>query len=348
MDRDFIEFLRDNRISQETWDQSNCDWSQLVSIKSDYIAHLPMLRAAASFCVDVIQSISSVHSVRSRLKDPDHLIAKIVRKRFSGEEKYQDICLENYSEKITDLVGIRALHLFKEDCFDIADELLRVWTPVENPIAYIRSGDKGGLIRKLEESSMEVKEHPKGYRSLHCIFSSQPAGRKVFFEVQVRTIFEEGWSEIDHTVRYPNFSENELVGLFLAIFNRLAGSADEMGEFVKDLASSLHDQQEQINVVKREKDESLGKIDALINQLESYKKQDKELRGTVDKLKSEVLKIRNESSLEDHLTIAKTFINALDSDNKKTIRPAVPLLGDYLKQVVEHMRIENSGDKNEA
>ena len=58
-------------------------------------------------------------------------------------------------------------------------------------------------------------------------------------EIQVRTIFEEGWSEIDHKIRYPYDADNPVLGQFLVVFNRLAGSADEMGSFVKLLKRKL-------------------------------------------------------------------------------------------------------------
>jgi putative GTP pyrophosphokinase len=309
MEGDIRSFLEKNRIEYSVWEKSQCSWNTLVSIRRDYIQRQAMLEKSASLYVNVIQAIQSVHSVRSRIKNPDHVIEKIIRKSAAGESKYKEIAADNYFEIITDLVGIRALHLFKEDCFDIAKSLLSTWDPVEKTIAYIRAGDTNDLTQRYSNSSMDVKEHPKGYRSLHFIFSSQPINRKVFFEVQVRTIFEEGWSEIDHTVRYPNFSDNELVSYFLAIFNRMAGSADEMGGFVKGLASSLHDYQAQILDVRNQRDEGLGRMEELLDQLEEFKKQDKDLRVTVDQLKSEVSKIRNEKSAVDYLVAVKTFID---------------------------------------
>ena len=54
-------------------------------------------------------------------------------------------------------------------------------------------------------------------------------------ELQVRTIFEEAWSEIDHKIRYPYFMHDKLFSEYLLILNRLAGSADEMGTYIKFL-----------------------------------------------------------------------------------------------------------------
>ena len=63
--------------------------------------------------------------------------------------------------------------------------------------------------------------------------------------------------QIDHRVRYPNFSQSQLVAYFLTIFNRLAGSADEMGGFVRGLASTLQELESRAARANNEKQEAL-------------------------------------------------------------------------------------------
>lgn len=255
---------------------------------------------------NLIQKISGVHSVRWRVKDCDHVLEKIIRKRAAGEPKYADVCESNYFSVVTDLVGIRALHLFKDDCFEIHKRLIALWDPVEAPVAYIRSGDPQELIEKYAKAGLEVKEHPAGYRSVHYVFASQPLNRKVISEVQIRTIFEEGWSEIDHTIRYPNFSENELVGYFLTIFNRMAGSADEMGSFVRGLAATIQGYQLQISQASVERDASLKSMEDLVEQLDRLKQQDKDSKGTIDKLKAQIDKMKGEQGIAQIFSGQKT------------------------------------------
>ena len=117
-------------------------------------------------------------------------------------EKYLEIAPENYFEIVTDLVGVRALHLFKDECFAIGDAISKTWTVSETPVAYVRQGDPQALTEKFRSNGWTVKEHPAGYRSVHYVVSTKPLQRTIFAEMQVRTIFEEGWSEIDHRVRY--------------------------------------------------------------------------------------------------------------------------------------------------
>lgn len=233
-------FLKNNNISNNDWDLAEIDWDVLELIRKDHESNLEDLILSAGSLANILQKCSQVHSVRWRIKDPEHLMVKIVRKRAEKNEKYQFINESNYAEKITDLVGIRALLLFKCEWKDVHDYITQKWKPLfEEPTAYIREGDDDVLTNSYKENGCIITPHSKGYRSIHYLISSSLASKKVISEIQVRTIFEEGWGEIDHKIRYPNFSDNKLISYFLTVFNRLAGNADEMGSFVKLLTEEL-------------------------------------------------------------------------------------------------------------
>lgn len=57
--------------------------------------------------------VPDVHSVRYRIKKLERVIEKIIRKRIEDPDRIID--LSNYTKVITDLIGIRALHLFKDN-----------------------------------------------------------------------------------------------------------------------------------------------------------------------------------------------------------------------------------------
>jgi len=224
---------------------------------------------------------------------------KIVRKRAEITEdtnqKYRDINLENYHTIITDLVGIRVIHLFKDDYIHIDSYLRERWSLSENetPIYYYRQGDDKDSV----PDTFIKEQHPVGYRSIHYIFESQPLNKKLFTEIQVRTIFEEGWSEIDHVVRYPNFSDDPIIESFLKILNRLAGSADEMGTFAKLLANELQTQTKLLaesqavnEAVTKEKVDNENEIEELLRALKELEKDNKDKTKLISKLESAVKK----------------------------------------------------------
>lgn len=286
-------FLKNAQIEPVEWERANIQWETLSRIADDHLAQVDRLGETAAMFANIIQKFNKVHSVRWRVKDVEHLLTKIVRKRAEGVEKYLSINDQNYHEAITDLIGIRALHLFKDDCFDIDTALRAAWTPTETAIAYIRDGDRSEFTNRLKEAGLEIRQHPAGYRSVHYVLTTKPMKRSIFVEVQVRTIFEEGWSEIDHTVRYPNFSDNELVGYFLAIFNRMAGSADEMGGFVRGLTNTLEGLEAELATAKNEKQKTVQDMENTLTQMEAVKQQDAESRRQIAALKVEVSRLKS-------------------------------------------------------
>ena len=285
-------FLSNNNISEDDWEKAGIEFEDLKKIAIDHQVNIINLDTVAELLAKILQKCPHVHSVRWRVKDPEHLMEKIVRKRSAKSEKYLSIDTSNYMKIITDLVGVRILHLFKYEWKNIQDHILENWDPTEKAVAYIRAGDEGEIIESYKEYGCDVKDHPAGYRSIHYVISTKPTSREVFSELQVRTIFEEGWSEIDHEIRYPNFSNNKLISYFLTIFNRTAGSADEMGSFVRDLKDVLSLQEIEVASINDKQEKQLQKIEELVSKLDSERKENKTKDDKVDNLKAEIQKLR--------------------------------------------------------
>ena len=240
MERELERFIKNNNISSSDWELSGIEWSDLLAIGDDYERQAPDMSAVAQLLAGAIQQFTGVHSVRWRLKDATHLMEKIVRKRAKAIQKYLDISVINYREIVEDLIGIRAIHLFKEDWAHIDSGIRAVLALKGRPIAYIREGDNLALTQQYKEAEIDVEIHEQKYRSIHYIITTQPLVQRYYVELQVRTIFEEGWSEVDHRVRYPNFLKNAQLSSLLDIFNGMVGNADEFAGFIKKLADSLN------------------------------------------------------------------------------------------------------------
>lgn len=350
-------FLDRNGIATEAWEATRLKWDELLLIAQDHDAQAEHLRDSAELFARVIQRFPAVHSVRWRVKDAEHLLAKIARKRVEKNPKYAEISVGNYFEVVTDLVGLRALHLFKEDCFAIDSNIREKWAPTELATAYIREGDPQDLTDRFRACGFDVKNHPAGYRSVHYVCKTQPLQRAVFAEIQVRTIFEEGWSEIDHRVRYPNFSQDKLVGYFLTIFNRLAGSADEMGTFVQGLTAALRSFDVRLLEANRQKEEALTAMDTMLDDLEALKKQDADTNRKLTALQQEVAKLRKLTSLDDLLSDSsrnalsnwagsdsRTLIDSLSKTPTLTEAHRLSLEGSSLQALVKSL--EQSGSTN--
>ena len=256
--------LKEHNISQEEFEIAQIEWETLRSIHSHHIERAADLQTTGEAISKCLQGVPEVHSLRIRVKHPDHLIAKIIRKK--SEDPTLPISLETYAQHITDLIGVRAIHLFKDDWLPIHEFVQAQWDLHETPLAYVRKGDPEAITDGFRTAGCEVKEHGLGYRSIHYLLKSQLRKTVDLIELQVRTIFEEGWSEIDHQLRYPRRSEDPSLAAFLAIFNRTAGSADEMGTFAKFLSEAIAKQLSALAEAQRELDELVSKLNLKENE----------------------------------------------------------------------------------
>jgi len=131
------------------------------------------------------------------------------------------------------------LHLYKGDWEKMHDQILKMSSnpPIEISVKY-RLGDDLNMYSKFENLSYE--QHKAGYRSVHYLISTEhDATERHITEIQVRTVFEEAWSEIDHHIRYPYMMDDEVLNSFLLGFNTIAKSADDMGTFGLKLKKEL-------------------------------------------------------------------------------------------------------------
>lgn len=226
-------FLVKYNISQDRFRESFISWDVLKEIADDFEAQRnEHMKTVQEYAV-AIQQCSYVHSLSFRVKDTEHLIEKIIRKNAKYVAQGNSITKENYKEYITDLMGLRILTLFKEDWNNVHTFLVEKYSDrfIEAPFVYIRRGDNN----QLYEGKIKIIED-RPYRSAHYLIRHENG---IGLEIQVRTLFEEAWSEVDHKIRYPYNIGNEMMNGYLEIMNRAAGMADEMGTFINSYIKSF-------------------------------------------------------------------------------------------------------------
>lgn len=317
LSKEHEEFLVDMGIKPERFRVLGRDAQVLVEIAQDYEIHKNDLLDEASYVANKLQRCEGVHTVRSRIKDTSHVIEKIIRKWECEQvaEKYDTISKNTYKSIISDLIGVRAIYLFKKDWELVHTHILSKWEQQEPVVIYYRNGDD--LEKYNDYADCKKEKHEKGYRSIHYIIpATKIDGLQVNCEIQTRTIFEEGWSEIDHKVRYPSFSDDPYLQEFLDLFNRISGSADEMGSFVNSLKELI-----EINYVLEENRQLAAKV---------HQAKIKRLENEIDKLfrdKAELQKIEEAyNSLKEAQELRDLdenkddwiFINDLKTSNKLT------------------------------
>lgn len=257
------EFLKKYHISDDLFQSAEMKWQDLMDIYHDFKKKQEKYEKIMNAFDDAYLKPMSkkkndngekeikIHSIHSRIKEPEHLIAKIIRKKQENQKKYKELNKDNYEKFLTDLIGIRCLILFKSDWQSFHSYIISQFDDnkdnyIKNPIrdfdedsshnyiaeppkVHIRNGDSRKIYEELlpPDSVLDGKV----YRSVHYILKYQG----VYLEIQVRTLFEEAWGEIDHAIVYPDYQEDRLLNEYTGLLNRLSGLADEMSDFFTSL-----------------------------------------------------------------------------------------------------------------
>ncbi len=179
-----------------------------------------------------------VHSFKSRLKDREYLRQKILRKSAQGTE----INSENLFSKITDLAGVRILHLFQEH-FESIDSVIRHkvleegdWWFAEQPKAYTWDPETVSFFKQFD---LEVSEKPTSYTSVHYLV--RPREDSVLCcEIQVRTLFEEIWAEVDHQINYPVPTGDISLREQIAVLSKIVGAGSRLLDSLKRVETAVN------------------------------------------------------------------------------------------------------------
>ena len=170
-----------------------------------------------------------IHTIKSRLKDKEHLRDKISRKA----DAENPITVDNLFERVTDLAGVRVLHLY-QDQFNTIHNLIESkrqagdWFYKEPPVAYTWDPEcrdyfsSLGLVPKVKESY---------YTSIHYLVKPKE-NSPITCEIQVRTLFEEIWGEIDHTINYPHPSDNPSCKEQLRVLSKLVSTGTRLADSI--------------------------------------------------------------------------------------------------------------------
>jgi putative GTP pyrophosphokinase len=172
-----------------------------------------------------------VHSIRHRIKDPVHLRDKLLRKLMESRERGNRfrITADNFAWTVNDLVGVRVLHLHTRQLTDIdaalQDALKEAsYKLVEGPIARTWDDEYREYFRA---KGIRTLDSPTMYTSVHYVIGSASRTR-LTAEIQVRTLMEEVWGEVDHLLNYPKPNASLPCREQLKVLARVASGAGRL------------------------------------------------------------------------------------------------------------------------
>lgn len=130
-----------------------------------------------------------IEYVLSRIKSEDSMKEKLKRKDL-------EVTLDNALTKIYDAAGMRIICAYIDDVYSVVSML-----------------KKYKDLKVVNEKDYIKNPKPNGYRSYHIIFelTLDLAGeeKKVFVEVQIRTIAMDFWSNLEHQMKYKRNIKNQ-------------------------------------------------------------------------------------------------------------------------------------------
>lgn len=200
----------------QRYDDMRHDLQTFMNGVLQYIGEHPSLRVSGK---------EVVHSYKSRLKDREHLRAKLVRKRAEG----RPITAENLFQEVTDLAGVRVMHLFQEH-FGQIDKVIRRkvdlgdWILGEKPKAYTWDPEAAEFFSNFD---LNVEQKPTSYTSVHYLIRPR-ADSPLCCEVQVRTLFEEIWGEVDHQINYPVPTDDLSCREQIKVLSKIVGAGSRL------------------------------------------------------------------------------------------------------------------------
>lgn len=169
----------------------------------------------------VLYARNPIHHIESRLKSPDSIIAKLIKKGYP-------VTIESAKKNVNDIAGVRVVCHYIDDVYSVADMLLR-----QTDLEIVKRQD---YIKTPNYN---------GYRSLHLdikvpVYLSDRT-EYVIAEVQIRTVAMDFWASLEHDIRYKADKSKLPLGIneeMLECSNKIAEIDEKMQDMYKRIKES--------------------------------------------------------------------------------------------------------------
>jgi len=152
----------------------------------------------------------SIHTILYRIKGESRLIEKIDQENACSDSDKAPVTHKNFYERIGDIIGVRIICLRLSDIVKVEEYL--EFLVEEKILNFLQDPDyKRSFVLPIEPGEaapQDINLQYSGYSSIHYqvrLGENSDAGdvfKKIQIELQLRTILEEAWGEIDHKYRY--------------------------------------------------------------------------------------------------------------------------------------------------
>ena len=266
--------------------------------------------------IDILHAeikLNSQPTYKSRVKSFNSYYKKILRLKPEETKDSDSLVL------LTDMMGIRMICAFLEDMQLGLEQIKKIFE-----------------IKEIEVKGAEKKFSEFGYESIHVLIkipesckpkielfdNLPPLGENLVCEIQIRTILQDAWAEVEHELIYKTefnpfdiplrrklASLNAMLSLADITFqeirdyqNRLQKELEDRRHSFYDMADSILDEKPKDKI----EDDSINRISPFVS-------------GTIDEMLLRAIHAHNSGNLEEAVSIYSKILEAVDPSEKNVI-----------------------------
>ena len=264
--------------------------------------------------IDILHAeikLNAQPTYKSRVKSFNSYYKKILKLKPEETKDSDSLVL------LTDMMGIRMICAFLEDMQLGLEQIKKIFE-----------------IKEIEVKGADKKFSEFGYESIHVLIKIpesckpkielfddlKPLGDNLVCEIQIRTILQDAWAEVEHELIYKTeFNPLDTpLRRKLASLNAMLTLADITFQEIRDYQSRIQKELEErrhsfYDIADSLIDEKPKEVEKDINRLTPN------MNGTIDEMLINALHQHNAGNLEEAVVIYSKILEALDSSKDKTI-----------------------------
>ena len=294
------------------------DTNNLISkkqIKETYQSYTEYFNEIMKKVVEKLQNnikLSAQPTYKSRVKSFDSYYKKVIRLK---PQKVTEKCDLIY---LTDMMGIRMICAFLEDINLAVEQIKNLFE-----------------IKEVEVKGAEKKFSEFGYESTHVLVgipkefippligkyeNLKPISAEIVCEIQIRTILQDAWAEVEHELIYKTeFNPFDIpLRRKLASINASLSLADITFQEIRDYQNKLQKE------IEERRKAFYSQADNLLNEKNEQKQENIArvspfVQGTIDDMLLRAIQAHNEGRLSEAVEIYSKIIEAVPKNQKNII-----------------------------
>ena len=280
---------------------------KIKSVYEKYTSYLEEICKKIHFKLKGCIKLSSQPTYKARIKSFDSYYSKLLRQKPSAAVSSDQLI------PLTDIIGIRIICTFLEDISEVQEQMKNIFD-----------------IREVEYKGAEQNFKEFGYESVHvlvkipddCIDSQYadlyPLPDDMVCEIQIRTILQDAWAEVEHELIYKTeFTPFDMpLRRKLASMNASLSLADIIFQEIRDYQKKLQSEiNERRHTFYEKADDTIDKksptkdLPKNIDRIHPY------VSGTIDDLLLQAIHAHNAGLFDDAITLYTTIINSTPVPN---------------------------------